>query len=164
MTSGNPFADPDFVRRTLTGFAQQMAGLAAAFAPPPATPGPAADAWRTPLLAAYQQAFSAPGLGSAWPGATPATAGTDWTRWAKAGERLAALHWRIAGDAMERLSRALADDSPGAVPISTLAGLHALWVECGDAAWLAGAGGEDFAEAQAEWLSALAALRRVALP
>jgi hypothetical protein len=164
MTSNNPFADPDFVRRTLAGFAQQVARLATAFTPLPASHGPAADAWRAPLLAAYQQAFSAPGLGSAGPGASPSVAGADWARWAKAGERLAALTSRIAGDAFERLSRALADDSPGAAPISTLAGLHALWVECGDAAWLEGAGREDFAEAQADWLSALAALRAAARP
>lgn len=164
MTSDNPFSDPDFVRRTFAGFAQQVAGLAAAFSPPRASPGPAAEAWRAPLLAAYQQAFSAPGLGSAWPDASPSMAGADWARWVKAGERLATLTSRIAGDAIERLSRALADESPGAAPVSTLAGLHALWVECGDAAWLAGAGREDFAEAQAEWLSALAALRRAARP
>jgi hypothetical protein len=164
MTSDNPFADPDFVRRTLAGLAQQVASIATAFTPPLASPGLASEAWRAPLLAAYQQAFSAPGLGSAWPGASPSMAGADWARWAKAGERLAALTSRIAGDAFERLSRDLADDSPGVAPISTLAGLHALWVECGDAAWLAGARREDFAEAQAEWLSALAALRRAARP
>jgi hypothetical protein len=164
MTSDNPFADPEFVRRTLTGFAQQMAGLATAFTPPLATPAPTAEAWRAALLAAYQQSFSAPDIGSVWPGTSPSVAGADWVRWTKAGERLAALTSRIAGDAFERLSRDLADDSPGVAPISTLAGLHALWVECGDAAWLAGARRGDFAEAQAEWLSALAALRAAARP
>jgi hypothetical protein len=120
MTADNPFGDPDFVRRTLTAYTQQLGALAA---------------------------------------------GAAGQRLVRAGERLASLGADIASDAFARLSSRLADEAPGgAPPITSLAALHALWVECGDAAWQAGAGREEFAEAQAEYLSALAALGATARP
>ena len=93
-----------------------------------------------------------------------AVQGSD-LRQGEATRRLASLGADIASDAFARLSSRLADEAPGgAPPITSLAAMHALWVECGDAAWQAGAGREEFAEAQAEYLSALAALGATARP
>lgn len=163
MTADNPFGDPDFVRRTLTAYTQQLGALAAGFTAGPAGMWAGAEAWHSPLLAAYQQAFAPAGRD---PGLPPrAAAGAAGQRLVRAGERLASLGADIASDAFARLSSRLADEAPGgAPPITSLAALHALWVECGDAAWQAGAGREEFAEAQAEYLSALAALGATARP
>jgi hypothetical protein len=164
MTSDNPYADPDFVRRTLSAYTQQLAGLAAAFVHPASGPGASVGAWQAPLAAAYRQAFAPHGPVAGFPAADAGMAGAAWVQWAQASERLAGLTTRIAGEAFARLSRSLADDAPGAAPISTLAGLHALWIECGDAAWQEGARREEFAEAQAECLAALAAVRAATRP
>ena len=54
---------------------------------------------------------------------------------------------------------ALAATGPEAQPITSLRELHALWVECGEAAYSQAAHREEFAAAQAELLSALVELR-----
>jgi hypothetical protein len=62
-------------------------------------------------------------------------------------------------NAGERLAAALARSGPEAPPITTLRELHALWIDCGEAAYAAAAHREDFAEAQAELLAAFVELR-----
>jgi hypothetical protein len=159
MIPDSPFSDPDFVRRTLTAYAQQYAGLAALFAKPPA-PGEAAfAALRQPMTAAYQQLFTPPGPAAL----DPTTLGSAaFFRWQRASERYSALAMAIANDAFARLARALEESGPAAPPVTSLRALHALWIECGEAAWAEAAHREDFAEAQAELLAALAGLRAAA--
>jgi hypothetical protein len=48
--------------------------------------------------------------------------------------------------------------------VTTLRELHALWIDCGEAAWAAAAHGEEFAEAQAELLAAHVELAAMAAP
>ncbi len=74
-------------------------------------------------------------------------------------ERFGRLLNEVAIDAGRRLVSALADDGPDVPPITSLRELHALWIDCGEAAWSAAAHREDFAAAQAELLAALVALR-----
>jgi hypothetical protein len=73
-------------------------------------------------------------------------------RW---GELVAA----IARDASGRLAHALQQTGPGAPPITSLAALQALWIDCGEAAYREAAHRDEFAAAQAELLMALAELR-----
>jgi hypothetical protein len=161
MTPGSPFDDADFVRRTLTAYAQQVAGLAALVARPQPAAGMGFDPFRAPLVGAYQQLFTPPGPGPL----DFAAAGTQaFQRWQRASERYGALVAAIANDAFGRLSRALGEAGPGAPPITTLAGLHALWIDSGEAAWAEAAHREDFAEAQGELLAALAGLKSAASP
>lgn len=161
MTPGSPFADPDFVRRTLTAYVQQVAALAALVARPQPAAGMGFDPFRTPLVGAYQQLFTPPGPGPL----DFATAGSQaFLRWQRASERFGVLVAAIANDAFARLSRALGEDAPGAPQVTTLAGLHALWIDCGEAAWAEAVHCEDFAEAQAELLAALAGLKSAASP
>ncbi len=94
----------------------------------------------------YRQLFAMPGLPAGLSGAAPA-------------ERFGRLLNEVALDAARRLIAALADDAPGVAPITTLRELHALWIECGEAAWAAAAHREDFAAAQAELLASLVRLR-----
>jgi hypothetical protein len=161
MISDTSFADPDFVRRTLAGYAQEYAGilsvLSGALRGGPADPG----TLRVPLEERYRQLFLPPGL-QAFAGMNPATGGAVWLRWQQAVERLTRLAGSIAADAGERLAAALADTGPGAPPVTTLRGLHALWIDCGEAAWSAAAHGDEFAAAQAELLAALVELRAAA--
>jgi hypothetical protein len=159
MAPESPFSDPDFVRRTVAVYAQQMAGLAGLLAVPP-VPGPAAlEPWRLPLVGAYQHLFTPPGPG---PLDAAMARGAAFLRWQRANERFAILVATIANDAFVRLSRALEKTGPDAAPITTLAGLHELWIDCGEAAWSEAAHREDFAEAQAELLAALAGLKSLA--
>jgi hypothetical protein len=159
MIEGNPFSDPDFVRRTLTAYSQQIAGLAAVFASTRAPGAAGFDALHQPITGAYRQLFTPAGPGPL----DAATAGsTAFLRWQLASERYASLLGAIAQDAFARLTRALEASGPGAAPITSVAALHALWIDCGEAAWAEAAHREDFAEAQAELLAALAGLRSAA--
>lgn len=65
----------------------------------------------------------------------------------------------IAIDASARFSAALSATGPQAPPITSLRELHALWIECGEAAYATHAHREEFAEAQAELLAAFVELR-----
>ena len=65
----------------------------------------------------------------------------------------------IAIDACERLGASLSATGSAAPPITSLRDLHALWIECGEAAYAAAAHREEFAAAQAELLMALVELR-----
>ena len=159
MMPGGPSFDPDFVRRTLTAYAQQYAGLAALFGQSAVPGGQAFEALRQPVTSAYQQLFTPAGptpLGAA------AAGGPALLRWHRASERYGSLAGAIANDAFARLSRELEGGGNPSAPITTLAALHALWIDCGEAAWAQAAHREEFAEAQAELLAALAGLKVVA--
>lgn len=103
----------------------------------------------------YRQLFAVPGL----PFAPPIAAAPGFARYTAAVERFGRLLNDVAVDAARRLGAALADDRPEATPITSLRELHALWIDCGEAAWSAAAHREEFAAAQAELLAALAGLR-----
>jgi hypothetical protein len=75
-------------------------------------------------------------------------------RYQAATARWSELLAAIAQDAGTRLAQALAESGPGMPPITTLAGLQALWVDCGESAWAEAARRDDFAAAQAELLMA----------
>jgi len=159
MMQDNPFSNPDFVRRTLTAYSQQIAGLAAVFTAAGAPGVPGFDALRQPMIGAYQQLFTPAGPG---PLDAATAAGAAFLRWQRASERQAALLGAIAQDAFARFLRALEASGPGAPPITSIAALHALWIDCGEAAWAEAAHREDFAEAQAELLAALAGVKSAA--
>ena len=110
----------------------------------------------------YRQLFALPGFASASPG--PATPAVALVRYQQAAERFGRLLAEVAIDAARRLGAALADDRPDAGPITTLRALHEIWIDCGEAAWASAAHREEFAAAQAELISALAALRAPAAP
>ncbi len=105
----------------------------------------------------YRQLLSISGfpLASASTGAS----GAALHRQQQAVERFGRLLNEVAIDASRRLASALADDGPETLPITSLRELHALWIDCGEAAWSAAAHREDFAAAQADLLAALVALR-----
>jgi hypothetical protein len=149
-------------QRRLSDYAADYAGLAAAaFAP--ARPGPAGlAAMSAPLVAQYQKLFTPPGLEPAQQYGD--AGGAAWLRMQQAQEQYARLALSIATDAGRRLIAALSASGPSAPPITSLRELHALWIECGEAAWAAAAHREDFAEAQAELLAAHVELRAMAAP
>ncbi len=105
----------------------------------------------------YRKLFAMPGLSVATPGIE--APGPLLARYQRAAERFARLLNEAAIDAARRLGVALADDSPGTAPIASLRELHALWIDCGEAAWSTAAHRDEFAAAQAELIAALVALR-----
>ncbi|HEU4515721.1 MAG TPA: poly(R)-hydroxyalkanoic acid synthase subunit PhaE [Steroidobacteraceae bacterium] len=156
MSSGSQFDDPLFLQRTLSGYAQAIASLATSFTgtAPPAAPDPAAvqaaleEGYRRLFAAATPAAGSAPFVTAA---STPAGA---FARYQAAAARWAEIISTIAQDAGGRLAEALREAGPGAPPITSLAALQALWIDCGEAAYGEAARREDFAAAQAELLMA----------
>jgi hypothetical protein len=64
-----------------------------------------------------------------------------------------------AADAAARFQSALASTDPALSKITTLRALHALWIDCGEAAHAAAAHSPAWAQAQAELLNALVQLR-----
>ncbi|HEY5559710.1 MAG TPA: poly(R)-hydroxyalkanoic acid synthase subunit PhaE [Steroidobacteraceae bacterium] len=80
-------------------------------------------------------------------------------RWQAATRRIGQQIAAIANDAFRRLSAALATNDAALPPITSLRELHELWIECGEAAYAAAAHGDEFADAQAELLSAWVELR-----
>jgi hypothetical protein len=160
------FQDPEFLRRTLEEYARGYASLAAAIqAPAPAGPQ-ATEALLAPLLESYRRmfepsAFAIPPAAVATAGPA-AKAGTAFARYQQAFDHCTRLATGIALDANRRLSAALAEDGPAAPPITSLRELHALWIECGEAAYAEAAHTEEFAAAQAELLGALVELRGAA--
>ena len=115
------------------------------------------DALQNPLIERYRQLFMPSGL--ATPGDRPANPGAAFLRYQQAMQGFTAQVSAIAMNAGERLAEALAQSGPEALPITTLRELHALWIDCGEAAYAAAAHREDFAEAQAELLAASVELR-----
>lgn len=101
----------------------------------------------------YRQLFTIPGLSFTTPGA--AASGPWKSLYPQAGERFGRLLGEVALDAGRRLAAALAESGPGAAPITSLRELHALWIDCGEAAWSAAAHREEFAAALAAFLAAL---------
>jgi hypothetical protein len=130
--------------------------LAAAWSQTPAGL-PAFEAFQVPLAEQYRRLFAPPGIPSAIANAGAAGAAT--LRLQKAAERYGQLLSVIASDAGRRLAAQLAATGPDAPPITTVRELHALWIECGEAAWTEAAHEEAFATAQAELLGALVELR-----
>ena len=94
-------------------------------------------------------------------GGTPRRgAGLLLARYQQAAERFARLLNAIAIDAARRLAHGAGRHRDReAPPITSLRELHALWIDCGEAAWSAAAHREEFAAAQAELFAALVALR-----
>jgi Poly(R)-hydroxyalkanoic acid synthase subunit (PHA_synth_III_E) len=156
MIPGGPFSDPEFVQRTLMAYSQQVAGLAALVAGQGIPGGAGLDLLRQPMIGAYQHLFTPAGPSPAQQASAGAAAGL---RWQRASEPYASLVAAIASDAWARLARALTEEGPEAAPITSLAALHALWIDCGESAWADAAHREDFAEAQAELLAALVGLK-----
>ena len=128
----------------------QVAGLALAAQP---AAGRAEEAFAN----SYRHLFSMPRLPPGLAGARPPGSGP--ARLQAAAERYGRLLNEIALDAARRLGGALAKDGPDAMPITSLRELHALWIDCGEAAWSAAAHREEFAAALAEFLVALVASR-----
>ena len=77
-------------------------------------------------------------------------------RYQAAAQAHAALFGEIATDAARRFAAELATTGP---PITTLAALQALWIDCGERAFSAAAHGEAFAASQAELLAAWVELK-----
>ena len=157
MFKDNGFWDPGLLQRTLAEQAKDLASLASAFGGAPPT-GPAnPDVPRNPLIERYRLLFVPPGLAAA--GGSPAHAGAAFLRYQQAMQGFTAQASAIAVNAGERLAAALARSGPEAPPITTLRELHALWIDCGEAAYAAAAHRDEFAEAQSELLAAFVELR-----
>jgi hypothetical protein len=146
MPETPPFGDPDFLRRTLEQYAQAYTGLAAAIQ------GPQTAA----VVEGYRRLFTLPGFA---PTSRLNEAGAKFARYQAAVARFSGLVSAISLDAARRFSAALAAEGPGAAPITSLKELHALWIDCGEAAYGEAAHREEFADAQAELLAALVELR-----
>jgi hypothetical protein len=162
MNQGNPFPDPAFVQRTLSGYAREYAGLFALFGSQPPARQPDLASLRGPMLEHYRYLLAPPVLPLA--GAQALQGAAVLARWQQAADRFARLAGAIARDASERLMAALAENGPGAPPITTLRELHELWIECGEAAYAAAAHGEEFSAAQAELLAAMIEMHAAASP
>lgn len=144
-------------QRRLVEYAQDFAGIAGAFWTQLQSGKSSFDALREPLIERYRQLFAPPGLSAA--GADPANTGAAWIRCQQAAERFAGQATAIAIDACNRLGASLSATGSKAPPVTSLRELHALWIDCGEAAYAAAAHREEFAAAQAELLMALAELR-----
>jgi len=132
---------------------QALARLAAASG----TADPASSSTQQLFASHYLRLFAVPGPAPA--AATPAVASAAWQRYQQAAERFGRLLTEAAADAARRFGEALAQSSPDVPSITTWRELHALWIDCGEAAWSLVAHREDFAAAQAELLAAQVALR-----
>lgn len=76
-------------------------------------------------------------------------------RWQRAAARIGELQAVIAADAVEKLAAALSGPDASGSPVTTLRGLHELWVDCGERAYAKVAHGDDYAAAQAELLMSM---------
>lgn len=151
-------------QQRLGEYARDYAGIAAAALAQWQGGSRQFEALREPLVERYQQLFTPQGLASALANPGDAGTGSAVTRARQAADRYARLAADIASDAGRRLAAALAASGPASPPVTTLRELHALWIECGEAAWAAAAHREEFAAAQAELLAALVELRASAAP
>ena len=106
------------------------------------------------LAAGYQQLFmpAAP-----TPNPVAGTAGAH--RLQRATLAFGELAAHAAADAAARFQAALGSTDPALPKITTLRALHALWIDCGEAAHAAAAHAPAWAAAQAELLNALVAWR-----
>jgi len=152
-----------FLQRTLADYAQGYAGLVAALWGPMQSGKPDVSGLREMLVEPYRRLFTPPFLPVPPAAANVgAGAGPAFLRWQGAARRFAGVTSAIAVDASRRFAAALGQTGPDAPPITTLAELHALWIDCGEAAYAEAAHGDDFAAAQAELLAALVELRAAA--
>ena len=151
-----PFNDPLFLQRSLAGYAQAVASLAATFSGPPGTVAQGPAALQASLAEGYRQLFT---VGVSGVGIAPASTGAAasapaFLRFQAAAARWAELMAFIAQDASGRLATALQEAGPDATPVTSLATLRALWIDCGEAAYADAARRDEFAAAQAELLMA----------
>jgi imidazole glycerol phosphate synthase subunit HisF len=107
------------------------------------------------MVERYRRLFTPHGA----PEVTAGDSGAAFIRCQQAAERFGKQATAIAIDASARFSAALSETGPQAPPITSLRELHALWIDCGEAAYAAHAHREEFAEAQAELLAAFVELR-----
>lgn len=138
-----------------SGFAMDCWRLAAGAGAGPATgvPPPGLEALQ-PMFAEHYRQLLAPAMPPEIPGAAAAPVmAAALARCQRAAQALAAQTTAAAADAARRLVEELSRNDAGAAPITTLRGLHDLWIECGEAAWAATVHGDAFAAAQAEWLA-----------
>jgi Poly(R)-hydroxyalkanoic acid synthase subunit (PHA_synth_III_E) len=150
--------------RRLADFARDYAELAAAaYAQWQPGEGPF-NAQALPIMGRYEHLFTPHGLAVALAQPAAANGGEMRSRAQRAAERYGRLAASIAADAGRRLGAALTAAGEGAPPITSLRELHALWIECGEAAWAAAVHREEFAEAQAELLAAFVELRAGTAP
>jgi len=148
-----PSGVPPFMAAWLEAQQALVRLAGAALAPPVASVVPQSFA------DAYRPLFAMPGFPAPAAGANTAAPDTSLWRYQQAAERVGKLLADAAADAGRRLGAALAADGPDAPPITSLRELQTLWIDCGEAAWSAAAHREEFAQAQAELLSAWVALR-----
>ncbi len=158
-TGGSLTADPAKAQaqQKLADYAQEYAAIAGAFWNQMQSPRPDFEALREPLTERYRRLFMPPGADAA--GGASAVHGAARFRCQQASERYARQATAIAIDACERFRVALAASGPDAPPITSLRELHALWIDCGEAAYAEAARRVEFASAQAELLTALVELR-----
>lgn len=122
-------------------------------------PGASNEAMRAIFTDRYQQMFT-PEFARFAPEPDPLRAGAAaMARWQAATQRFGLQIAAIANDASRRLAALLQSDDATLPPVTSLRQLHALWIECGEAAYATAAHGDEFAEAQAELLSAWVELR-----
>jgi hypothetical protein len=149
--------------RRLYGFGGEYVGIAGdwsrLFAAPgagtsTAMPAGGQEAMRALFADRYRQSF-APEIARIAVALEPAQKNAAvMQRWQAAIQRYGLQVAAIANDASRRLSAALLSDDVSLPPVTSLKQLHALWVDCGEAAYAAAAHGEEFAGAQAELLAA----------
>jgi len=155
------------IAQRLREFGQDYAGFATGFwgqfpgagQPPAAAPWQGSAALQAALAEHYRGMISPampPEVAAA--GALPALAAAV-ARCQRAGQALAAQATAIGADAARRLVAELSRTDAAAAPITTLAALHELWIECGEAAWAAAVHQDGYAAAQSEWLSSLIELQ-----
>ena len=151
-----PFNDPLFLQRSLAGYAEAMASLAATLTRPSAVAAAGPAAIQASLAKTYRQLFTVgpPDVGASPVSTAPAASAPAFARFQAAAARWAELMSAIAQDAGGRLATALQQAAPDAPPITSLAALRALWVDCGEAAYADAARRDEFAAAQAELLMA----------
>ena len=154
------FGDPLFLQRSLSGYADAMASLAATFSGPVDLAPQGSAALQASLAEGYRRLFTAGVSGAGAAPVLPALAASApaLMRFQAAAARWAELMSAIAQDAGGRLAMALQQAGPDAPPITSLAALRALWVDCGEAAYTEAARRDEFAAAQAELLMATAEL------
>lgn len=108
------------------------------------------------IAAGYQQLFM-PAAPIAGP--PPGTATAAALRLQRATQAFGDLAARAAVDAATRFQATLNSTDPTLPKITTLRSLHALWIDCGEAAHAAAAHAPAWAAAQSELLNALVAWR-----
>ncbi|MGH8129311.1 MAG: poly(R)-hydroxyalkanoic acid synthase subunit PhaE [Steroidobacteraceae bacterium] len=144
--------------RRLTEFANDYAGVAADCWRKLQAGEPDLGELRVSLVERYQRLFM-PAIAPAAPAANALASNAAFIRYQQASQRFGQQAAAISVDAFKRLSASLETNDPAAPPITSLRELHALWVECGEAAFSAAAHGDEFAAAQAELLASLVELR-----